>query len=924
VRLTGPADQLYFEPTGGTVIGQTLSHYKITDKLGQGGMGEVYSAQDSQLGRAVALKVLPEAFTSDPERLARFDREARLLAALDHPNIAAIYGVEEHNGTRFLVMQLVDGDTLADRIGRGPVPVEEALRFARGIAEALEAAHARGIIHRDLKPANVKVDGKGQIRVLDFGLAKALEGDPGDPDSHTELTKSPTLTAQMTGAGALLGTAAYMSPEQARGETADRRADLWALGVVLWEMLTGSRLFPGKTVTDTLAGVLRDEPDWESLPSETPASVRRLLRRCLERDPQARLADASTARLELEDALAGRDEDRDATHATLVATPGWRRALPWALFGTAAAALIATLLLSRPAAEPPARPVRLEAVVSEVPLWVPLGSSVVMSPDGSQMAFVVEDSSGIRTLYLRSLEQLTPVAIASGPSGRTPYHPFFSPDGTWLGFVTPNELKKVPVTGGTPIALCPVDRGRGATWAADDTIVFAPSGSSGLMQVPASGGQPRPLTTLDDARGEFSHRWPHAVPDGTAVVFTIGTEGITTADDATIAVVSLASGERKDLYVGGYYGQVTPSGHLVFIRDATLFAVPFDLDRLEVVGSPAPVVQGITTEPGPGGAQFSFAENGTLVYVSGEVEVPQYPVVWVDRDGGVSKLWEAKASYASPAVSPDGRRLALSVLRDSNWDVWVYDLEREVSTRLTFHDGYDADQIWSPDGRYLFYTSDQDGVQRPYRKRADGSGEAERLSDTEAPFYPLSATPDGKILIGETTGDGIDIAVLDVESGSELEPFLATSFDERDPMFSPDGRWVAYASDESGVAEVYVRPFPSAGGRWQVSDGGGRFPTWSADGQELFYRTENGIMVASVETDGDSFRVGKAGQLFEGDFRGGMTGISVFGYIFRDFDVAPDGRHFVMFPDDEDRVSKTHVTVVFNWFDELRRTLPTN
>ncbi len=904
------------------MIGRTLSHYTITSKLGEGGMGEVYAADDGQLGRAVAIKLLPEEFVSDPERLARFEREARLLAALDHQNIAGIYGLDEDDGKRFLVMQLVDGETLAEWIARGPVPLGEALGIARGIAEALEAAHSKGIIHRDLKPANVKVDGKGQVRVLDFGLAKALEGEPCDEESHPALTRSPTLTAQMTGAGALLGTAAYMSPEQARGEAADRRADLWALGVVLWEMLTGSRLFPGKTVTDTLAGVLRDQPQWESLPPETPTSVRRLLRRCLEREPEARLADAATARLELDDALAGRDQDPGAYREPTIAAPRWKAALPWAVAGAAVVALAATLVAARPTADEPSSAVRLEAAISETPLWVNLGSSVVLSPDGSRLAFVTDDSAGVQSLSMRSLDQLTPMTIASGPTGRTPYHPFFSPDGTWIGFVTPTELKKVPLTGGTPIALCSVDRSRGATWAADDTIVFSPSGSSGLMTVPASGGDPQPLTTLDEDRGEFSHRWPHAVPGGRAVVFTVGTRGINSADEATIALVSLETGERRDLYTGGYYAQVTPNGYLVFIRDATLFAIPFDIDRLEVVGSPAPVVQGITTEPGPGGAQYGFANNGTLVYVSGEVEVPQYPVVWVDREGGVSKLWDADSSYASPSVSPDGRRLALSIMRDNNWDVWVFDLDREVSTRLTFHEGYDADQFWSPDGTYIYFTSDRDGVAKPYRKRADGSGDADLLTDSEIEFYPLSASPDGKVLIGETNDDGIDITVLDLDQPGDPEPFVATPFSDRDPAFSPDGRWVAYSSDESGAAEVYVRPFPAAGGRWQVSDGGGRFPTWSADGRELFYRTDDGIMVATVETVGDTFRVGKARSLFEGNFRGGMFGISVFGYIFRDFDVAPDGEHFVMFPGDEDRAAKTHVTVVLDWLDELQRMLP--
>jgi serine/threonine-protein kinase len=903
------------------VIGQTLSHYKITSKLGEGGMGEVYGAEDSQLGRSVALKFLPEAFNQDSERLARFDREARLLAALEHPNIAPIYGLDQADGKRFLVMQLVDGETLQERISRGAVPLEEALRIAHGIAQALEAAHAKGIIHRDLKPANVKIDSGGQIRVLDFGLAKAIEGESGN-GSQPSLTKSPTMSAHMTGAGALLGTAAYMSPEQARGEPADRRADLWAFGVVLWEMLTGNQLFSGTTMSDTLAGVLRDQPEFGALPPETPAPVRRLLRRCLERDASSRLADASAARLEIEDALAGRDEDRSETAET-AAAPAWKRALPWALAGAATIALAVTSISFWPGAEAPSTPLRLEAVITEDPLWANLGSSVVLSPDGSGLAFVAESRSGVRTLYLRSLEQLVPVALVSGPTGRTPYHPFFSPDGRWVGFVTPNELKKIPATGGTPITLCEVDRSRGATWTPNGTIVFAPDQGSGLLQVSENGGEPQPLTELDATRGELSHRWPHVIPGGRAVIFTAGNRESTTADEATIALVSLETGERKDLHAGGYYGQVTPTGHLVFIRDATLFAAPFDFDTLDLAGSPAPIVQGITTEPGPGGAQYSIASNGTLAYISGQVEVPEYPVVWVDREGGVSKLWDDKASYASPSVSPDGTRIALSVMRDNNWDVWVYDMVREVATRLTFDEAYDADQIWSNDGRYIYFTSNRDGPPGPYRKRADGSGQVERLSKTDIGFYPLTLSPDDSIMIGESEDNNIDITVLPVEEGSEPQPIIATQFSDRDPMLSPDGRWLAYASDESGAAEVYVRPFPEDGGRWQVSDGGGRFPTWSKDGRELFYRTDNGIMVAPVETSGGSFRVGKARTLFDGNFRGGIFGITVFGYIFRDFDVAPDGKRFVMFPAEEDRTAQTHVTVVLNWLDELNRTLPT-
>jgi serine/threonine-protein kinase len=454
-------------------------------------------------------------------------------------------------------------------------------------------------------------------------------------------------------------------------------------------------------------------------------------------------------------------------------------------------------------------------------------------------------------------------------------------------------------------------------------VIFAPAGSSPLHKVSATGGASQPLTSFDEERGDISHRWPHALPGGKWVLYTVGHRGMNSADQAIVAAANVETGESKTLIEGGYYAQYVPTGHLVFVRDATLFAVTFDPEKVELTGSPAPIVQGIVTNVGPGGAQYSFSNDGTLAYIGGVMEIPIYPVAWVDREGGTSKLWDTAASYAAPALSPDGKRLALSVLRKDNWDVWVYDLEREVATRLTFYDGYDADQFWSHDGQYLFFSSDRDGEPRPYRKRADGSGEVESLSQSEVRFYPLSVSADGRWAIGESETDNIDIVVLDLEAQGDPEPWLATEFMDRDSEFSPDGRWVAYSSNESGTYEIYVRPFPAAGGRWQVSDGGGRFPRWSGDGSELFYRTNDGLMVAAIETAGDSFQVGKAKTLFEGSFRGGMFGIGIGGYIFSDYAVAPDGERFVMFPDTEQRSANTHVTLVFNWFDELERTLPT-
>jgi serine/threonine-protein kinase len=904
------------------MIGTTLSHYKIVSQLGKGGMGEVWRAEDTTLGREVAIKVLPDAVASDPERLARFEREAKVLAALDHGNIAAIYGLEEVDGRQLLVMQLIEGEDLQQHITHGALSIENALPIARQIAMALESAHEKGIVHRDLKPANVVVTPDGDVKVLDFGLAKALEGDPSSSGSHPQLTQSPTLTANMTEAGVLLGTAAYMSPEQARGQSADRRADIWAFGVVLMEMLTGKGVYAGDTVSDTLAGVLAREPEWEELPDSTPRRVRDLLERCLDKDARTRLRDIGEARIAIDAYLADphleKEEEAEAAGAA-VEKPTWKRLLPWAVAAVAIGALTTSFLLQKYRSEPQQPPVRLEAVLSEDPLFIDLGSAVVLSPDGSKVVYIVNQDAG-QGMYLRSLDRLQPTQLFDG--SESAYHPFFSPDGKWIGYVTPGELKKVPITGGTPITLCSLDRSRGASWGPDGKIVFTQADRSGLMLVSENGGEPEVLTTLDEAAGEITHRWPEMLPDGKAVIFNSATEDMNSADDAIIEAVMLATGERKILHRGGYYPRYTATGHLVFIRDNTLFGLAFDPDKVEPIGAPAPLVEGITSNAGPGGAQFTVSNNGTLAFVSGELGVASYPIVWVDRTGQVTPLWDTPASYGAPKLSPDGKRLSLSILRDNNWDVWIYDLEREVATRLTFDEAYDADQFWSPDGEYLIFNSSREGLQTPFRKRADGSGEAERLTQDKNDFWGYSMTPDGRYIIGETLSQSADLMVLDLEAEDAPQPYLASSFDERYPDFSPDGRWVAYASTESGKAEVYVRPFPAGGGKWQISDGGGAWPRWTKGGRELVYRTNSGIMAVTVDGSGPSFTVGRPEPVVEGEFRGGLFGIPVAGFIFADFDISPDGTRFVVFPGTEDELSQTHATFMFNWFEDLNKTLP--
>ncbi len=901
------------------MIGQTVAHYTILDKLGEGGMGEVWRAEDTKLGRQVAIKVLPEGFTEDAERLARFEREARVLAAFEHPRIASIYGLEEHEGRKLLIMQVAEGETLAEKIGAGPVPVEHALKISLQIAEALEAAHEKGIVHRDLKPANIKLTPDGQVTVLDFGLAKALESTGAASGSGPQsLSLSPTMTAEMTGKGVLLGTAAYMSPEQARGEAADRRADIWAFGVVLMEMLTGNRVYAGKTLSDTLAGVLAREPEWAELPKDTPAPVRRLLERCLDKEVGQRLQAIGEARIAIERYLED-PRSADAPDAPPT-TPAAKRFLPWAVAGVTAVALIASLAVFGSRGNGTEKTMRLEVAISDDNLFVPLGAAAVLSPDGSKIVYVTETDNG-QTLSVRALDQLEGTELVSGNSSGVPYHPFFSPDGQWVGFSTPEQLKKVPITGGTPITLCKVNRSRGASWGPDNTIVLAPEPGGGLFTVSASGGEPQPLTTLDPEKGEVAHRWPQVVP-GNSAIFTTVPQGSGSADEAVIEAVSLETGERTVLHRGGSYGRWVPSGHLLYIRENTVFAMPFDIKKMQATGSPAPIVQGVTANSGNGGAQIAFSDSGTLAYVSGDIGVPEYPIMSMDRNGVVSTLWEEPGTYACPKLSPDGSRLSLTVLRDGNWDVWVYDLERKVSTRLTFHDGYDGDQVWSPDGQYLVFTSDREGVENPYRKRADGSGDAERVATIEHDFWASSWSTDGKWILGEIQASTFDLWAIPADGSGEPVEYLATEFFERFPSISPDGKWIAYMSDESGREEIYVRPFPAAAGKWQVSDGGGDWPTWSPDGTELIYRTEDGLMSSTVTAENGTFRADRPKPLAASALANNQIGIAIAGSIFSDYEISRDGETFVILQGGEGLANQNHVTLVTNWFDVLRETFP--
>jgi serine/threonine-protein kinase len=564
-------------------------------------------------------------------------------------------------------------------------------------------------------------------------------------------------------------------------------------------------------------------------------------------------------------------------------------------------------------------PLAVEVVMGSDSLYNTLGSSFALTPDGNTLAYV-ESKASDRRLFIRRLDQLqsTPAAIEEVRSNG-PYNPFASPDGHWIGYAMPGELRKVQVPGGTPLTVCKVTRSRGATWLADDTIVFTPTPASGLFRVPAIGGEPQPLTTLDEKRGEVTHRWPHALPGGKHVLFT-SHAGRPNFDTATLEVVSIATGERKVVYQGGSYGRYSPTGHLLFVNRNTLFAIPFDLDSRETRGAAVPVLQKVATSPTEGGAQYDFSATGRLIYGPYSAEALVYPIAWVDRDGRSSPLLEEQAIYANPRISPDGTRLSLTVLREGNWDIWVYDLERGVSTRLTFDEGVESEQIWSPDGQELIFSSDDGGPDALYRKRADGSGESERLTEPQFAQFPLSWSPDGRYVSFMEYQTQYDLGVLDLES-KETKPFLSSEFGEGFSDISPNGRFLAYASNESGRYQVYVRPFPSGDGKWQVSDGPGVSPRWRADGRELFWRNDAGIVAATVESDAPTFRAGKAQQLFTGSsFRGGLNGIGTAGLTFADYDVTPDGKRFVMFPDVDagTRGDHQHLTLVTGWFNQLK------
>ena len=815
--------------------GTRLGHYDVTALIGEGGMGQVWQATDTQLNRQVALKILPDAFADDPDRLARFQREAQVLASLNHPNIAAIYGIEHGDDTRALVLELVEGPTLADRIAQGAMPIEDALPIARQIAEALEAAHEAGVIHRDLKPANIKVRDDGTVKVLDFGLAKALETfATGAPE------QSPTITMAATQMGMIVGTATYMSPEQARGSVVDRRADIWAFGAVFYELLVGKALFDGPTVSDTLALVLTQETDWTPLPVALPESVRRLLRRCLDRDAKHRLRDIGEARVVLEEAIVLPTGDSPAS------APARRVIAPW-LGGIALGSVLTGLAIvgmTAPGTPPPVGRFAVGLDSTAVFVTGP-GPSQALSPDGRELVFVASNDEG-DGLFRRALNQLEASPIPGTSGARTPV---FSPDGQWVAFIADDLLKKVSLTGGRPITVCEAPgTASGASWGPDDTIVFTLR-NAGLMRVSASGGDPEPLTELDPVGGIQDHLWPEITPDGEAVLYTVWSG---TLDTSQVAVRSL-NGDRQALLTRGSHARYAPTGHLVFARDASLWAAPFDLDEFQLTGPEVKMVDDLLVNTGGGAGQFSNVTSGSLAYVRGGTTSTDLRLTWLDRDGRPESTPTRPADFIMMQLSPSGTEVAVMMLgdTDANSDIWIVDVARGGFRRLTTHPALDSEPLWTPDGTRVVFASLRDGSWGLFWKAVDGSSPTERLTSVDEAAYvrPYGWSPDGTRLVFEFgLRSGADIGVLTMEDGS-WAPLVESGASEREPQISPDGQWLAYSSNEAGPYQVYVERFPELGGRRSISAGAGEQPLWSPEGDRLYYIAEATLYAVAVETE---------------------------------------------------------------------------
>jgi eukaryotic-like serine/threonine-protein kinase len=874
--------------------GDRLGPYEILASIGAGGMGEVYKARDPRLNRDVAIKV------SNAEFSERFVHEARSIAALNHPNICTLYDVViSKDAPNYLVMEYIEGTPL-----KGPLPLDQTLKYAAQICDALDAAHKKNITHRDLKPANILIT-KAGVKLLDFGLAKigpAVKADEA------------TITMALTGKGQILGTLLYMSPEQVNGEEADPRSDIFSFGLVLYEMLTGKRVFDGKSQASVVAAIL--ERPAPSVSDVAPVALDRVLKRCLEKDPENRWQSARDLKAGLE--LVGQAPLQAIGLSPAGHGPVPQR-WPWVVAGIAVVIAIMLGAVAWRSAYPPDSPlrplVRLDVDLGAEESLTAGGFGAILSPDGARLVYRSQNR-----LFIRRLDQPKATELPGTEGARAP---FFSPDGQWVAFAAQEKLKKISVEGGAAVALCDAPGLDGGSWGGDGSIVAALAGNGGLSRIPAAGGAPIPVTEM--AQGEVTHRWPQILPGGKAVLFTAlaATSGF---DGANIEVMSLTDRRRKTLQRGGTYGRYLATskgaGYLTYINNGTLFAVPFDLDTLAVRGTPSPVLEEVAYSPQNGFAQFDFSQSGTLVYQSGGAAGRKLLTVqWLDGAGRTQPLLAKPGPYVFPRLSPDGQRLALMVTAGSNPDIWIYEWQRDTMTRLTFG-GFNNSPAWSPDGRYIVFEA-RGGM---FWTRSDGAGQPQPLTQTKNRQVPYSFAPDAKRLaFFELVPGDSNIWTLPLESdgpglrAGKPEPFLQTPFNERHPFFSPDGRWLAYDSNESGSYEVYVRAFPDKGGKWQISNGGALYPEWAHNGRELFFRAlDNRIMVAGYTVKGDSFlpekpRVWSDKQIADP----GVNGIN--------YSPSPDGKRIAALMSAEapgQQQVQNHVIFLENFLDDLRRRVP--
>ena len=895
--------------------GNRLGPHEILSAIGAGGMGEVYRARDTRLNRIVAIKILPAHLADRYELRERFEREARTIASLNHPHICTLFDIGQQDGVDYLVMEYLEGETLAHRLLKGPLPLEQVMQYAIEIADALDKAHGKGVTHRDLKPGNIMLTKSG-TKLLDFGLAKLRQS----AAPATPFSELPTEEDAITAEGVIVGTLQYMAPEQLEGKEVDVRTDIFAFGAVVYEMATGKRAFGGKSHASVMAKILEcDPPPMSSLQPMTPPALARVVKKCLAKEPENRWQTPK----DLCDELKWLAES--GSQPTLALTPTGkgirtlgRRLLILGLGSLLSALAIAGLAVRYLKLSPPQPVTR---TVINLPLGQQLagldsGPSVALSPDGTHLAYVARQG-GAQQLYLRALDSIDSRPIP-GTDGAV--DPFFSPDGQWVGFSAGGNLKKVPVSGGAALNLAIVALPRGASWGSQGIIAFAPTTDGALQQVPEAGGTPQLLTRLE--KRDNSHRWPEFLPGGKAILFAASATTSNWAN-AQVAVQSLGTGERRDLIQGGTNPRYAASGHLVYAQGGSLMAVPLDPQRFAVTGPSVPVVEGVLQSTVSGVAQYNFSSTGSLVYIPGRVESAQSRLVWVGRNGAAQPLAAPVRAYRGPRLSPDGSRVSVAIVEQES-QTWLYDLSRETLTRLTFEGSANYNPIWTPDSKRIAFTSNKEGVANIFWQLADGSGGLERLATSEYNQAPMSWSPDGQVMayieVNPTTGRDIWMLRMgDPSQGAgqvrKAQPFIRTPATESAPRFSPNGRWLAYVSNESGRFEIYVQPYPGPGEKWQISTEGGTEPMWNPNGRELFFRSGDKMLAADVTTQ-PSFSAGKPRMLFEGPFEPAPT-------TFPNYDVSADGQRFLMLQlVEQAEAAPTQINVVLNWFEELKRRVP--